>query len=141
MVLPVEMRKMTKKAYEEWERLDKEFTIPYYPHVSIGWDNSPRTWKSAVTRENTPERFEQALRKAKAYLDARPNLHPLITINSWNEWTETNYLQPDDVYGYGYLNAVKNVFVDDKWSMAAVARNNPTLAWASAHRVNPLCTY
>lgn len=100
------------RAYEEWEKLDKEFTIPYYPHVSIGWDNSPRTGKSAVTRENTPERFEQALRKAKAYLDARPDLQPLITINSWNEWTETSYLQPDDIFGYGYLDAIKHVFVD-----------------------------
>ena len=55
--------------------------------------------------------FEVALRKAKAWLDARPEMHRLITINSWNEWTETSYLQPDDVYGYGYLDAVKKVFL------------------------------
>ena len=101
------------KAYAEWDKLDAEFTIPYYPHVSIGWDNSPRFGDSAVVKENTPERFEGALRKAKAWVDARPDLHPLITINSWNEWTETSYLQPDDVYGYGYLDAVKKVFVDE----------------------------
>ena len=104
--------RVLNQAYSEWERLEKEISIPYYPHVSVGWDNSPRTGRSAVTRNNTPERFEQALRKAKAYVDARPALHPLITINSWNEWTETSYLQPDDVYGYGYLDAVKHVFVD-----------------------------
>ena len=98
------------RAYEEWDKLDAEFTIPYYPHVSIGWDNSPRFGESAVVKENTPERFEAALRRAKEWVDARPGLHPLITINSWNEWTETSYLQPDDVYGYGYLDAVKNVF-------------------------------
>ena len=102
-----------EQAYREWDKLEQEFTIPYYPHVSIGWDNSPRTGRSAVARDNTPERFEQALRKAKAYLDARPHLHPLITINSWNEWTETSYLQPDNVYGYGYLDAVKKIFVED----------------------------
>ena len=33
-------------------------------------------------------------------------------INSWNEWTETSYLQPDNVNGYGYLEAVKSVFAD-----------------------------
>ena len=104
--------KVLEEVYPEWERLEKEFTIPYYPHISIGWDNSPRTGKSAVTTENTPERFENALRKAKAWVDARPKLHPLITINSWNEWTETSYLEPDDIYGYGYLEAVKHVFVD-----------------------------
>ena len=101
------------RAYEEWDKLDKEFTIPYYPHISIGWDNSPRTGDSAVVKDNTPERFEGALRKAKAWLDARPKMHKLITINSWNEWTETSYLEPDDVFGYGYLDAVKKVFVDE----------------------------
>jgi hypothetical protein len=105
--------KVLEEVYPEWDRLEKEFTIPYYPHISIGWDNSPRTGESAVTRENTPERFEGALRKAKAWVDARPDLHPLITINSWNEWTETSYLEPDNVYGYGYLEAVKKVFVDE----------------------------
>ncbi len=105
--------KVLEEVYPEWDRLEKEFTIPYYPHISIGWDNSPRTGESAVTRENTPERFEKALRKAKAWVDARPKLHPLITINSWNEWTETSYLEPDNVYGYGYLEAVKKVFVDE----------------------------
>ena len=107
-------QKILDQAFVVWEKLDAEFSLPYYPHVSIGWDNSPRTGKSAVTKENTPERFEQALRKAKAYLDARPERHPLITINSWNEWTETSYLEPDDYYGYGYLEAVKKVFVDEQ---------------------------
>ncbi|MDR1887433.1 MAG: glycoside hydrolase family 99-like domain-containing protein, partial [Prevotellaceae bacterium] len=32
-------------------------------------------------------------------------------INSWNEWTETSYLEPCTMFGYGYLEAVRNVFV------------------------------
>ena len=44
----------------------------------------------------------------------RPDRHPLITVNSWNEWTEGSYLQPDDIYGYGYLDAVKDVFGEAK---------------------------
>lgn len=51
----------------------------------------------------------------KAYLDLHPELKaPLITINSWNEWTEGSYLEPDDLNGYGYLEAVKKVFVDQE---------------------------
>jgi hypothetical protein len=105
---------IVQQAAEEWKRLERDFSIPYYPHVSLGWDNSPRTRQSAVVQNNTPENVEQALRKAKAYVDERPDLHPLITINSWNEWTETSYLQPDNVYGYGYLQAVKKVFLDEE---------------------------
>ena len=43
-------------------------------------------------------------------MDLHPGQAPLITINSWNEWTETSYLEPCDLYGYGYLDAIKNVF-------------------------------
>jgi hypothetical protein len=95
---------------KEWARIDATFDLIYYPHVSVGWDNSPRTGKSAVVKNNTPENFEKALRDAKAYVDAHSNQAPLITINSWNEWTETSYLQPCNVFGYGYLEAVKRVF-------------------------------
>ena len=66
-----------------------------------------------MVKNNTPENFEAALRDAKEYVDAHPEKPPLITINSWNEWTETSYLQPDDLYGYGYLEAIKRVFVDE----------------------------
>ena len=105
-----EYHKIVNDAVKEWKKIDRDFEIPYYPHVSIGWDNSPRTRESAVSRNNTPEEFQRALQAAKDYVDARPDLHPLITINSWNEWTETSYLQPDNLYGYGYLEAVRNVF-------------------------------
>ena len=47
---------------------------------------------------------------AKEYADSKPVNPPLITVNSWNEWTEMSYLQPDDVYGYGYLEAIQDTF-------------------------------
>ena len=103
-----------KDVKKEWSRIDSVFDIPYYPHISIGWDNSPRMGTSPVTKNNTPDNFETALRMAKDYVDAHPKQAPLITINSWNEWTETSYLMPDNVNGYGYLEAVKKVFYPKK---------------------------
>jgi hypothetical protein len=96
----------------EWKRLDEAYEIPYFPHVSIGWDNNPRfkEFRPGIVRGNTPEEFEKALVLARDYADAHPDQVPLLTINSWNEWTETSYLEPDDLYGYGYLEAVKRVF-------------------------------
>lgn len=100
----------------EWERIDQAYNIPYFPHVSIGWDNNPRYagLRPGIVKNNTPENVKKAFQKAKEYADAHPEQPPLIAINSWNEWTETSYLQPDDLYGYGYLEAVKQVFVSDE---------------------------
>ena len=96
----------------EWERIDREYAVPYFPHVTVGWDNNPRfrRYTEYFARNNTPENFEKALRMAKDYLDRHPEQPKLVTLNSWNEWTETSYLEPDDLYGYGYLDAVKRVF-------------------------------
>ena len=98
---------------KEWQSLDQEFNIPYYPHVSVGWDNNPRfnMFRPGVVKNNTPENFQKALEGAKAYVDAHPDQAPLITVNSWNEWTETSYLMPCTMHGYGYLEAIKAVFM------------------------------
>ena len=99
----------------EWELLDQEYNVPYYAHVSVGWDNNPRfeMFRPGIVKNNTPENFEKALRQARAYADAHPGQAPLITVNSWNEWTETSYLMPGTMYGYGYLEAIRKVFIDD----------------------------
>ena len=97
----------------EWNQVLESYKIPYSPHVSIGWDNNPRynNFRPQIVKNNTPENFEKALREAKAFVDEHCDI-PLITINSWNEWTETSYLEPDDLYGYGYLDAIKRVFME-----------------------------
>ena len=103
-------------AIAEWESEHRNLAMPYYPHVSIGWDNNPRTHKllPTICKNNTPEAVQTCLQAAKDFID-RHNIEPrLVTINSWNEWTETSYLQPDDLYGYGYLNAVKSVFLQEE---------------------------
>ena len=97
---------------KEWTLMEKAYDIPYFPHVSVGWDNNPRfeTFRPGIVKNNTPAQFQHALELAQNYADRHPNQPPLITINSWNEWTETSYLQPDDLHGYGYLQAVREVF-------------------------------
>lgn len=101
---------MTKAAEIEWEKT-ASYGKTYFPHVSLGWDNTPRyrSHVQDVTVGNTPEAVEKGLEKCKAFaLKTGVNL---VTVNSWNEWTETSYLEPDDLYGYGYLDAVKKVFL------------------------------
>lgn len=93
-----------------WEQIKDDYPVPYYPNVSVGWDNNPRfkNFKDYMTTNNTPENFKKCLLAVKHFCDK--NGLKLITVNSWNEWTETSYLEPDNVYGYGYLKAIKAVF-------------------------------
>lgn len=105
-------RAILRDVQEEWKRVTRDYTVPFYPHVSVGWDNNPRFrgYVPQVCRGNDPAAFEEALRMAKEYVDSHNLPAPLITVNSWNEWTETSYLEPDNLYGYGYLDAIRRVF-------------------------------
>jgi hypothetical protein len=100
-------------AMQRWSDYERVYGV-YYPHASIGWDNThrnPSFGTEHVVRNATPDAFEACLWKAKAWLDERPDQVPLVTVNSWNEWTEGSYLLPDMRWGYRYLQAVKNVFM------------------------------
>jgi hypothetical protein len=103
-------------AKQQYEDMDAQKDVCYFPHVSLGWDNNIRykEFTTPVIENAAPEKVEKALREAKKYVDTHDLPVPLVTINSWNEWTETSYLQPDTLYGYGYLEAVKKVFVDEE---------------------------
>ena len=87
----------------------------YFAHASIGWDTNPRFPAGSVeptVLDSTPEKFEAVLGRAKDWCDGNmPNGAPkLITVNSWNEWTEGSYLEPDTHFKFGYLEAVKKIF-------------------------------
>jgi hypothetical protein len=110
-----------EEASKQFSKFGKEYGIPYYPNVTMGWDASPRTIQSdkydnlgypfmATLEGNTPEAFEQALEEAKNYLDKSSLNSRILTINAWNEWTEGSYLEPDMKYGMKYLEALKKVF-------------------------------
>ena len=106
---------ITDDAEKAWEDFYNRYEGNYFPHISVGWDNNPRfrKFRPGVVKNNTPENFEKALERVKKFVDTHPLAAPLITVNSWNEWTETSYLEPDYLYGYGYLDAIKKVFCDE----------------------------
>ncbi|MDR1098014.1 MAG: glycoside hydrolase family 99-like domain-containing protein, partial [Tannerella sp.] len=100
-------------------QMDSILNIPLFPCVSVGWDDTPRFpakgIHDVVHYHNTPESFATLLSKAKQYADSHPEQPSLITINAWNEWVEGSYLLPDMLNGFGYLEAVKSVFIDGKY--------------------------
>jgi len=110
-----------QEAIADWPKIRDRFPVPYFPNVSMGWDSSPRTTQTdthealrytynPILVGNTPWEFRKALEAAKGYLDDSRSNPPILTINSWNEWTEGSYIEPDTVNGMGYLEAIKTVF-------------------------------
>ena len=72
-----------------WAHARRDFSIPYYPNVTMAWDSSPRTNQTGpfpnsgypympALEENTPAAFTAALRSARAFLDrtASPDTYP-----------------------------------------------------------------
>ena len=101
---------------QQYADMDAQKDVCYFPHVSLGWDNNIRykEFTSPVIANATAEEVELAFRRAKEYVDTHDLPAPLVTVNSWNEWTENSYLQPDSLNGYAYLEALKKVFVDEE---------------------------
>lgn len=100
-----------KKAVARWDAWTEEFSIPYFPHVSIGWNTNPRfAAKLPLITERSPQLFAEFLKQAKDFTDKHSLRPRLITVNAWNEWSEGSYLEPDERFGMGYLEAVKSVF-------------------------------
>jgi len=95
-----------------WEQIlinsMKEYDLTTYPGAFIDWDNTARYKNRSTVFDNAnPTRFEHWLTKlAKAVQEKHQE--PLIFINAWNEWAEGTYLEPDEKYKYGYLDAISN---------------------------------
>lgn len=82
-----------------------------YRGIFVNYDDTPRRGrKGMLTIGSTPKKFEKYLRAGVAKSIAEGN--DLYFINAWNEWGEGNFLEPDNKYGYSYLNALQKVMKD-----------------------------
>jgi len=74
--------------------------------VTPGWDNSPRhPAQPTVFVGSTPETYERWLSRTAAEFTPYSAGENLVFVNAWNEWGESNHLEPDRRWGYAYLEA------------------------------------
>lgn len=102
-------RAWSAAAMAAWPQVAREFSIPFFPHVSVGWDTNPRyrALQESIVTGGTPALFQACLGRALEFADQGGLTPRLVTVNSWNEWTEGSYLEPDTRHGTGYLEAVR----------------------------------
>lgn len=79
------------------------------PTIVPQWDRSARSGRRAVIYKNsTPKLFKAHVNEAITLMEGKTDEHKIIMLKSWNEWAEGNYMEPDLVYGHGYLDALKS---------------------------------
>jgi lipopolysaccharide biosynthesis protein len=83
--------------------------------VTMGWDNTARRgFKSSIIHGATPAKFRRWLRAViKHETDVRSITGRMMFVNAWNEWAEGTYLEPDQKYGHGWLEAVASALGKD----------------------------
>lgn len=89
-------------------RPDEKLTT--YPGAFVDWDNAAR-YKNRATifKGASPQSFEKWFSSLVDTMPQRNLPENFIFLNAWNEWSEGTYLEPDEKYGYQYIEAVKRV--------------------------------
>ena len=84
------------------------------PGMFVGWDNTSRRGiGGSVCVGSTPEKFKRYL--SLQIQNAKINYNKdMIFMFAWNEWAEGGYLEPDEKYKYGYLEAIKSALEENK---------------------------
>lgn len=73
------------------------------------WDNTPRkSLNGASIFQNSPRSFKIWLKDIIIWTKQKYKKNEqFVFINAWNEWAEGAHLEPDNKFGYAYLEVVK----------------------------------
>lgn len=102
-------------SYDEmWESICSEKIVKNcrtYFCGCVDYDNSPRMGKdSTIMKDVSPQTFYKYFKKL--YRRSRLLNNEFIFVNAWNEWGESMYLEPDEHYGFGYLEALRRAITE-----------------------------
>lgn len=105
----------SKRSYDEvWEHVisQKPMFENSIPGAFVNWDNTPRKEnRGMVLTGATPEKFKYYLKKQIKH--AIDDYHEdMMFMFAWNEWAEGGFLEPDEKYGYGFLDAIKQALIE-----------------------------
>ena len=99
----------------DYSRLMANYYVPedagenIYPTLLPQWDRTPRAGKnSEIVVDSTPDRFQETVETAIELIRQKEPEHQLLFLKAWNEWGEGDYVEPDQRFGHGWLDAIRN---------------------------------
>ncbi len=60
----------------------------------------------------TPERYRYWLERQLRRVQDDFSQEPMVFLDAWNEWAEGAYLEPDQTYGYSFLEVTHSAISD-----------------------------
>lgn len=95
--------------YDQYHRriLNEKHGEKQFWNCLVDYDDSPRRGKDAIIFDGaTPKKFENYLQEyiKKSVTENKE----FLFLTAWNEWGEGNHIEPDETYGYQWLEAVRN---------------------------------
>ncbi len=94
-----------------WRDIAAAGILKLIPPVCGGWDARPWHGEGTLVRtQRTPEVFKKHLMDCKQFLDAQEPKSNMLFVEAWNEWGEGSYIEPHREFGFGYLEAIRQVF-------------------------------
>ena len=109
-------QKLIKVDYDEmWDLILKRRPVSEkcVPGAFVDWDStSRRVERGKVYEGATPEKFQRYL---SGQINRSKNVFKkdMLFLFAWNEWAEGGYLEPDERYRHGYLEAVRNALEEN----------------------------
>lgn len=94
-----------------WTKLLKKASRDTNHNVYFGafahYDDTPRRGRHGgkIVKGSTPEKFEKYFSDLVQISSSQNK--DFIFLTAWNEWGEGAYIEPDTIYGYKYLEAVR----------------------------------
>jgi len=97
-------------VYVERSKSYKALSYPLIRSVCPSWDNTARKKNRSISFINSsPCGFQQWLCSALIDTQKASNYKKFdaVFVNAWNEWAEGAHLEPDERYGFAWLEAVR----------------------------------
>jgi lipopolysaccharide biosynthesis protein len=101
-------------AVVDWAMSKPVPDFTWFRGVMPGWDNTPRRRSDGVVfLDDSPEVFQAWLERTLHYTYLfHPPGHRMLFINSWNEWAEGAYIEPDLEDDNAKLTAIQNALTN-----------------------------